>query len=154
MTAAMRADNSGDSVAAAATVAMSVADNNRNCGAGNNQQNAADGSGSSGDSGRGSGDRCSAAAMAGRGGGMAEVTTMQAAATATGRFIHKEEEMVKMRRGEVVTWNLFMICDFFTLISLLVMVPIGTPTPAHCKCSQCPMDPMVMGSRRTQSTVY
>jgi hypothetical protein len=71
-------------------VARAVADNNINCGAGINQQNAAGGSGSSGDSGRGSGDRCSAAATAGRAGGAAEVTTMRAAATATGRFINEE----------------------------------------------------------------
>ncbi len=51
-------------------------------GAGNNQQNAAGVSGSSGDSGRGSGDCCSAAAMAGRGGGVGEVTTMRAVETA------------------------------------------------------------------------
>ncbi len=101
MATAMRADGSGDSVAAGATVAMAVADNNRNCVAGNNQQNAAGGSGSSGDSGRGSRDRCSAAATAGRGGGAAEVTTMRAAATATGRFINKARgiDMVEMRGG-------------------------------------------------------
>jgi hypothetical protein len=41
-------------------------------GAGNNQQNAAGSTGSGRDSGHGSGDRCSAGAMAGRGGGVAE----------------------------------------------------------------------------------
>ncbi len=99
MATAMRADGSGNSVAAAATVAMGGAENNRNCGAGNNQQNVAGGSGSSGDSVRGSGDRCSAAATAGRGSGAAEVTTMRAAATATGQFINEEGLMVKMRGG-------------------------------------------------------
>jgi hypothetical protein len=117
MAMAMRADGGGNSVTAAVTVAMAVAGNNRNCWAGNNQQNAADGNGSSGDSGRGSSNRCSAAATAGRGGSAAEVIMMRAVATATGRFIHEEGEMVEMRGGEVVTWNLFMICDFFTLIS-------------------------------------
>ncbi len=88
-------------MAAAVTVAMAVADNNRNCGAGNNQQNAAGGSGSSGDSGHGRGDCCSAAATAGREGSTAEVTTMRAAATATGRFINEARgiDMVEMRRG-------------------------------------------------------
>jgi hypothetical protein len=66
--------------------------------------------------------------MAGRGGGAAEVTTMRAAATATGRFIHEEEEMVEIRGGEVVTWNLFMICDFFTLIS---SVPVDRSEGSH-----------------------
>ncbi len=47
MAMAMRADGGGNSVAAAATVDMAVADNNINCRAGNNQQNAAAGSGSS-----------------------------------------------------------------------------------------------------------
>ncbi len=42
-------------------------------GAGNNQQNKAGGMGSSRDSGHGSGNCCSMGAMAGRGGGMAEV---------------------------------------------------------------------------------
>jgi hypothetical protein len=51
--------------------------------AGKNQQNAAGGSGSGGDSGRASGDCCSAAMTTGRGGSTAEVTTMRAAATAT-----------------------------------------------------------------------
>ena len=90
MATAMRADGGGNSVAAAATVAMVVADNNRNCGAGNNQQNAAGSTGSGRDSGRGSGNRCSVAATAGRGGSTAEVTTMRAAATATGWFINEE----------------------------------------------------------------
>ncbi len=99
MATAMRAEGGSDSVAAAAMVAMAVADNNINCRAGNNQQNAAGSSGSSGDSGRGSGDRCSAAATAGRAGGAAEVTTMRAAATATGQFINEEGWMVKMRGG-------------------------------------------------------
>ena len=53
--------------------------------------------------------------MAGRGGDAAEVTTMRAAATATGRFIHEEEEMVEIRGGEVVTWNLFMFVIFLHL---------------------------------------
>ncbi len=52
-------------------------------GAGNNQQNVVGGSGSGRDSSRASGDHCSAAVMAGRGGGAAEVTTMRAAETAT-----------------------------------------------------------------------
>ncbi len=99
MATAMRADGGGDSVAAEATVAMAVAHNKRSCGAVNNQQNAAGGSGNSGDSGRGSGNRCSAAATAGRGSGAAEVTTMRAAATATGRFINEEGEMVEMSGG-------------------------------------------------------
>jgi hypothetical protein len=70
-------------VAVAATVAMAVADNNRNCGAGNNKKKGAGSRGSGGDSGRGSGNRSSMAATVGRGGGAAEVTTMRAAATAT-----------------------------------------------------------------------
>jgi hypothetical protein len=62
------------------TVAMAVADNNRNCGG--RQQSMKCGSGSGGDSNRDSGDRGSAASTAGRGSGAAEVTTMRAAATA------------------------------------------------------------------------
>jgi hypothetical protein len=54
-------------VAAAATMAMAVADNNRNCGGRQQSTSGADGSGRSSDSGRASGDCCSAAAMAGRG---------------------------------------------------------------------------------------
>jgi hypothetical protein len=52
-------------------------------GAGNNQQNVAGKSGSSGDRGHGSGNCSSTAAMAGRGGGTAEVTMMRAVATST-----------------------------------------------------------------------
>ncbi len=52
-------------------------------GAGNNQQNAAGSIGSGKDSGHGSGDRCSAAAMVGSGGSTAEVTKMRTVATAT-----------------------------------------------------------------------
>ncbi len=52
-------------------------------GAGNNHQNAAGSSGSGRDRGHDSGERCSTAATVGRGNGMAEVTTMRAAATAT-----------------------------------------------------------------------
>jgi hypothetical protein len=52
-------------------------------GAGNNHQSVAGGIGSGRDSGRGSGNCCSLAAMAGRGSSTAEVTTMRAAATAT-----------------------------------------------------------------------
>ncbi len=63
------------------TVAMAVADNNRNCGG--RQQSTKCGSGSGRDSGRGSSDCCSAALMTGRGGSAVEVTTMRAAATAT-----------------------------------------------------------------------
>ncbi len=66
--------------AAVASVAMAVADSNRNCGG--RQQSTKCGRGSNGDSGRGNGNRSSTAAMAGRGGGAAEVTTMRAATTA------------------------------------------------------------------------
>ncbi len=68
-------------VAAVATVAMAVADNNRNCGG--RQQSSKCGRGSNGDSGRGSSNHGSVATMAGRGSGTVEVTTMRAAATAT-----------------------------------------------------------------------
>jgi hypothetical protein len=68
-------------VAAAATVAMAVADNNRNCGG--RQQSTKCGRGSNGDSGRGSSNHGSTTTMAGRGSGAAEVTTMRAAATGT-----------------------------------------------------------------------
>jgi hypothetical protein len=54
-------------VAVAATMAMAVADNNRNCGGRQQSTSGVGGSGRSSDSGRASGDRCSAAAMAGRG---------------------------------------------------------------------------------------
>jgi hypothetical protein len=54
-------------VAAATTMTMAVADNKRNCGGRQQSTSGAGGSGRSGDSGRASGDRCSAAAMAGRG---------------------------------------------------------------------------------------
>ncbi len=65
----------------AATVAMAVADNNRNCRV--RQQSTTCGIGRGGDSSCGNGDRGSAAATAGRGGGAAEVTTIRAVATAT-----------------------------------------------------------------------
>ncbi len=68
-------------VAAATTVAMVVADNNRNCGG--RQQSSKCGRGRNGDSSRGSRDHGSAATMAGRGSGAAEVTTMRVAAMAT-----------------------------------------------------------------------
>jgi hypothetical protein len=74
------AAKTGSAVAAAATVATGVADNNRDFGG--RQQSTKCGRGSGGDSGCGSGDCGSAAAMAGRGGSAAEVT-MRAAATAT-----------------------------------------------------------------------
>jgi hypothetical protein len=72
----------GLAVAAAVTVAMAVQTTTETAGTGNNQQNAAGSSRSGGDSGYGSSDHCNVAAMAGRGGGVAEVTTMRAAATA------------------------------------------------------------------------
>jgi hypothetical protein len=75
------AANTGSAVAAAATVAMVVADSNRHCGG--RQQSTKCCIGSSGDSGRGSRDRGSLAATAGRSGGATEVTTMRAAATVT-----------------------------------------------------------------------
>ncbi len=62
-------------------MAMVVADNNRNCGG--RQQSTKCVRGSNRDSGCGSRDHGSAATMAGRGSGAAEVTTMRAAATAT-----------------------------------------------------------------------
>jgi hypothetical protein len=62
-------------------VAMVVADINRNCG--DRQQSIKCGSGCNGDSGCASGNRGSAASMAGRGHGMAKVTTIMAVATAT-----------------------------------------------------------------------
>jgi hypothetical protein len=54
-------------VAAAATMAMAVADNNINCGGRQQSTSGAGSSGRSSDSGRASGDRCSMVAMAGRG---------------------------------------------------------------------------------------
>jgi hypothetical protein len=60
---------------------MAVADNNRNCRG--RQQSTKCGRGSNGDSGRGSSNHGSAAMTALRGSGVAEVTTMRAAATAT-----------------------------------------------------------------------
>ncbi len=74
------ASKTESAVVAAGTVAMAVAENNRNCGG--RQQSTKCGRGSNGDSGRGSSDHGSAATMAGRGSG-AEVTTMRAAATVT-----------------------------------------------------------------------
>jgi hypothetical protein len=68
-------------VAAVATVAIAVADNNRNCGG--RQQSTKCGRGSNGDSGRGSSNHGSTATMAGKGIGAAEVTTMRAAAMTT-----------------------------------------------------------------------
>jgi hypothetical protein len=59
---------------------MAVADNNRNCMS--RQQSTKCSSGSSRDSGYGNGNCGSMAVMAGRGIGVAEVTTMRAAATA------------------------------------------------------------------------
>ncbi len=77
----MTAAETESAVAAAATVAMVVAVNNRNCRG--RQQSTKCGRGSNGDSGRGSSNHGSAATTAGRGSGVAEVTTMRAAATAT-----------------------------------------------------------------------
>jgi hypothetical protein len=77
------AAKTGSAVAAAVTVAKEVADNNRNCGGWQQSTNAAGSIGSSRDSGRGSSNCCSMAAMAGRDGGAAEVTKMRAEATAT-----------------------------------------------------------------------
>ncbi len=68
-------------VAAAATVAMAVADNKRNCGG--RQQSTKCSRGRNGDSCRGSSDHGSAPTRAGRGSGTGEVTMMRAAATAT-----------------------------------------------------------------------
>ena len=68
-------------VAALATMVMVVAVNKRNCGG--RQQSTKCGRGSNEDSGRGSSNHGSAATLAGMGSGMAEVTTMRAAATAT-----------------------------------------------------------------------
>ncbi len=75
------ATKTGSGVAAAATVAMAVADNNRYCGG--REQSTICGSSSGRDSGRGSKDLGSMAATAGRGGGAVEVTAMRAVATAT-----------------------------------------------------------------------
>jgi hypothetical protein len=71
----------GSAAAAAATVAMAVTDNNRNCRG--RQQSTKCGSNCGGDSGRGRGDHGSTALMAGSASEAAEVTTMRAAATAT-----------------------------------------------------------------------
>jgi hypothetical protein len=71
----------GSAVAVAATVAMAVADINRNCGG--SQQSTKCASSSNGDSSRGSRNHGSVAATAGRGGGMEKVTKMRAGATAT-----------------------------------------------------------------------
>jgi hypothetical protein len=75
------AAKTGSVVAVVATVAMAVADNNRNCGG--RQQSTKCGSSRNRDSGCVSSNCGSTAAMAGRGGGMAEVTTMRPAETAT-----------------------------------------------------------------------
>jgi hypothetical protein len=80
MTTALAAE-AGSAVALVATEAMAVADDNRNFGGG--QQLTKCGRGSNRDSGLGSGDHGSAALTAGRGGSMAEVTMMRAAATET-----------------------------------------------------------------------
>ncbi len=77
----MVAAETGSAVAVARRVAIMVAYNNRNCGG--RQQSTKHGCGSGRDSGRGSGNCGSMAAMAGRGGGTAEGTTMRAAATVT-----------------------------------------------------------------------
>ncbi len=63
------------------TVAMVVADNNRNWRG--RQQSTKCSRGSNGDSGRGSSNHGSTATTAGRGSGTAELTTMRAAAKAT-----------------------------------------------------------------------
>ncbi len=75
------AEKTGSMVTTAATVAMAVVDNNRNCIG--RQQSTNCGSGSGGDSGRGSGNCSSVAVTAGRDGGAAEVTAMRAASTVT-----------------------------------------------------------------------
>jgi hypothetical protein len=75
------ASKTESAVAAAATVAIAVADNNRNCGG--RQQSTKCGKGSNGDSGHGSSDHGSVAMMADRGSGVAKVTTMMAMAMAT-----------------------------------------------------------------------
>ena len=54
-------------MATVATMAMVVADNNRNCGGRQQSTSGAGGRGRSSDSGRASGNHCSVAAMAGRG---------------------------------------------------------------------------------------
>ncbi len=66
---------------AVATVAMAVADNNRNCEG--RQQSSECSSGSGGDSGCGSSNRGSAAAMVGKGSCVVEVTMIGAVATVT-----------------------------------------------------------------------
>ncbi len=91
-------------------------------GAGNNQQNVAGGSSSGRDSGRGSGKRCSAAEMAGRGGSAAEVTMMRAAATATNTFCYPWPwwETIREKVGLLtkdVDVEPFYVCNFFALIS-------------------------------------
>jgi hypothetical protein len=96
-------------------------------GAGSNQQNAAGGIGSSGDSSHGSGNHCSAAAMAGRGGVAAEVTTMRAAATVTNTPFcpWKWWEMMREKAGLLTKdgdVELFYVCDFFTLISSVPVI--------------------------------
>jgi hypothetical protein len=75
------AAETGSAVAAAVTVAMAVADNNRNCGG--RQQSTKCCSGSSRDSGHGSSNRDTMALTAGRVGIMVEVTTMRAEALVT-----------------------------------------------------------------------
>ncbi len=70
MATAMAAQT-GSGMAAAGTVAMAVAVNNRNCGG--RQQSTKCGSGHGGDSGPDSGNRASVALMAGRGGRATEV---------------------------------------------------------------------------------
>jgi hypothetical protein len=116
-------------VAAAATVAMVLADNNRNCRG--RQQSTKCGSSSSRDSGHGSGNRGSTAAMVGRGSGTAEGTTMRAAATVTtvvmnlyppfplamareGAAKLKERDGMEEEHDYV---EAFHVCDYFTLAS-------------------------------------
>jgi hypothetical protein len=75
------AAKTGSSGAAVATVAMAVADNNRNCKG--RQESTKWGSDSGGYSSRGSVNCCSVAFMAGRGGCAAEVAMMRTVSRAT-----------------------------------------------------------------------
>ncbi len=82
-------------------------------GAGKNQQNAAGGISSGGDSGRASGNHCSAAATAGKGSGAAEVTTMRAAATATNTS-EVQNEMIIMGH-QILSCHVPVVRSFFIL---------------------------------------
>ncbi len=93
---------------------MAVADNNKNCRAGNNKQNAAGGSGSSGDT---------------------VAAAIVAARLNSDRTVHKRRGIDgRDEGGEVVMWNLFMFVIFFTLISSVPVDRSEGSTKFLCLC--------------------